>query len=205
MPAGTKIYYSTVEDPSCVELDNPGNYTTNAADKWSETPPYDITTVKSIKIEFVGLTLNTNDEVVIEWPMRAPLVITSYSIHYTKLYEMGTAYQIADAVAKQIPFELNITIEKALEKNPDLKAMYLGDAKIHELMDMAKKVEGMPRHASTHAAGVVITKEPVSEYVPLQKNEDSIVTQFTMTTLESLGLLKSGSRYSDAYHSYNFV
>ncbi len=103
---------------------------------------------------------------------------------------MGTSYQIADSVAKQIPFELNITIDKALEKNPELKAMYFGDAKIHELVDTAKKVEGMPRHASTHAAGVVITKDPVCEYVPLQKNEESIVTQYTMTTLESLGLLK---------------
>ncbi len=103
---------------------------------------------------------------------------------------MGTSYQIADTVAKQIPFEINITIDKALEKNPELKAMYYGDAKIHELMDMAKKVEGMPRHASTHAAGVVITKDPVSDYVPLQKNEESIVTQYTMTNLERLGLLK---------------
>lgn len=103
---------------------------------------------------------------------------------------MGTSYQVADSVAKQIPFELNITIDKALEKNPDFKSMYYGDAKIHELVDTAKKVEGMPRHASTHAAGVVITKDPVSEYVPLQKNEDSIVTQYTMTVLESLGLLK---------------
>lgn len=103
---------------------------------------------------------------------------------------MGTPYQVADAVAKQIPQEMNITIERALEKNPDLKAMYLGDAVIHELMDMAKKVEGMPRHSSTHAAGVVITKDPVSEYVPLQNNDGSIVTQYTMTTLESLGLLK---------------
>lgn len=103
---------------------------------------------------------------------------------------MGTPYQVADTVAKQIPFEPNITIDKALEKNPDFKSMYYGDAKIHELIDMAKKVEGMPRHASTHAAGVVITKDPVSEYVPLQKNEDSIVTQYTMTNLESLGLLK---------------
>lgn len=103
---------------------------------------------------------------------------------------MGTPYQVADTVAKQIPQEPNITIERALEKNPDLKAMYLGDSVIHELIDTARKVEGMPRHASTHAAGVVITKDPVSEYVPLQKNDESIVTQYTMGTLESLGLLK---------------
>ena len=84
---------------------------------------------------------------------------------------MGTPYQVADTVAKQIPQEIGMTIEKALEKNQDLKAMYLGDAVIHELIDMAKKVEGMPRHSSTHAAGVVITKDPVSEYVPLQKTD----------------------------------
>lgn len=103
---------------------------------------------------------------------------------------MGTPYQVADAVAKQIPQELKITIDKALEKSPEFKAMYYSDAKIHELIDTARKVEGMPRHASTHAAGVVITKDPVSEYVPLQKNEESIITQYTMTNLERLGLLK---------------
>ncbi len=103
---------------------------------------------------------------------------------------MGVSYQIADTVAKQIPFGLDITIDKALEKNADFKAMYLGDAKIHELVDTAKKVEGMPRHTSTHAAGVVITDKPVSEYVPLQKTDDFAVTQYTMTTLERLGLLK---------------
>lgn len=103
---------------------------------------------------------------------------------------MGTPYQVADTVAKQIPQELKITIDKALEKNKELKSMYYSDAKIHELIDTARKVEGMPRHSSTHAAGVVITKDPVSEYVPLQKNDESIVTQYTMTNLERLGLLK---------------
>ncbi len=102
----------------------------------------------------------------------------------------GISYQTADEVAKLIPFELGITIEKALEKNPDLYSLYLGDAKVHELLDTAKKVEGMPRHASTHAAGVVITDQPVNEYVPLQMNDDFIVTQYTMTDLEKLGLLK---------------
>lgn len=103
---------------------------------------------------------------------------------------MATPYQIADTVAKLIPQEMNISISKALEKSPDLKKMYLSDSAIHELLDMAMKIEGMPRHASTHAAGVVITKLPVSEYVPVQKNDESIVTQYTMTTLENLGLLK---------------
>lgn len=103
---------------------------------------------------------------------------------------MGIPYNVADSVAKQIPQELGITIDKALEKSSEFKSMYNSDAKIHELIDTARKVEGMPRHSSTHAAGVVITKDPVSEYVPLQKNEESIVTQYTMTNLERLGLLK---------------
>ncbi|MFA5658216.1 MAG: DNA polymerase III subunit alpha [Oscillospiraceae bacterium] len=103
---------------------------------------------------------------------------------------MGLSYQIADTVAKQIPQIPNITIKKALELNPDLNSMYSGDDTVRELIDMARKIEGMPRHASTHAAGVVITKKPVNEYVPLQKNDESIVTQFTMTVLERLGLLK---------------
>ena len=103
---------------------------------------------------------------------------------------MGMPYQVVDKVAKLIPFEPNITIEKALEMNNDLNGLYNSDIKIHELIDMAKKVEGMPRHASTHAAGVVIASAPVYEFVPVQKNEDSIVTQYTMTILESLGLLK---------------
>lgn len=103
---------------------------------------------------------------------------------------MALPYQTADMVAKLIPRELNITIEKALEKSSDLRELYNKDQKIRELLDMAKKVEGMPRNTSTHAAGVVITKEPVDEYVPLQSNDGQIVTQYTMTVLESLGLLK---------------
>lgn len=103
---------------------------------------------------------------------------------------LGIAYNTVDAVAKQIPRELGITIEKALKKNSELKALYDTDPKIHELIDTAKSVEGMPRHASTHAAGVVITDRPVSEYVPLARNDESVVTQFTMTTIEELGLLK---------------
>lgn len=94
------------------------------------------------------------------------------------------------ALPSWCPMELNITLEAALKKSQELRQRYDTDPKIHELIDMAKKVEGMPRNTSTHAAGVVITDKPVSEYVPLAKNGDSVVTQFTMTTLEELGLLK---------------
>ena len=83
-----------------------------------------------------------------------------------------------------------MTLDKALEVSADLKNRYDTDPQIHELIDMARKIEGMPRHSSTHAAGVVITDRPVSEYVPLAKNDESVVTQFPMTTLEELGLLK---------------
>ncbi len=103
---------------------------------------------------------------------------------------LGMSYQSVDVIAKLIPNELHMTIEKALNASPDLKAMYAGDPKVKELIDMARKVEGIPRHASTHAAGVVITRDEAESYVPLQKNDESIVTQFTMTTLEELGLLK---------------
>ena len=103
---------------------------------------------------------------------------------------LGIAYNTVDAVSKQIPRELDITIDKALRKNSELRKMYDSDPKIKELVDLAKAVEGMPRHASKHAAGVVITDKPVSEYVPLAKNDDSVVTQYTMPTIEELGLLK---------------
>lgn len=99
-------------------------------------------------------------------------------------------YSVCDGVAKLIPNELNITIDKALEKSPELVARMNSDSTIKELIEMAKKLEGIPRHASTHAAGVVIADRPVSEYVPLAKNDESVVTQFPMTTIESLGLLK---------------
>lgn len=102
---------------------------------------------------------------------------------------MGISYKIADNIAKHVPNELNVTIDIAMNTK-DFKDMYNSSDEIKELIDMSKKIEGMPRHASTHAAGVVITKEPVYEYVPLQKNDEQIVTQFTMTTLEELGLLK---------------
>lgn len=103
---------------------------------------------------------------------------------------LGMPYNTVDSVSKQIPRELNITIEKALKKNQELRALYESDEKIKELIDTAKNVEGMPRHASKHAAGVVITDKPVYEYVPLARNDESVVTQFTMTAIEELGLLK---------------
>ena len=103
---------------------------------------------------------------------------------------MGIPYNVVDSVSKQVPRELNITIEKALKKSPELKAFYDGDEQIKNLIDTSMKVEGMPRHTSTHAAGVVITRDPVASYVPLALNDDSPVTQYTMTTLEELGLLK---------------
>ena len=103
---------------------------------------------------------------------------------------MGISYGTCDTVAKLVPFDINMTIDKALELSPDLKKIYNSDEQIKELIDMSRALEGMPRHATMHAAGVVITKDPVSDYVPLSKNDDNIVTQFTMTTLEELGLLK---------------
>ena len=99
-------------------------------------------------------------------------------------------YSVCDRIAKLIPQDLKITIDAALERSPELKAEYLAEPSIKKLIDMSRKVEGMPRHASTHAAGVVITDKPVSQYVPLATNDGSAVTQYTMTTLEELGLLK---------------
>ncbi len=99
-------------------------------------------------------------------------------------------YGFVDGVAKQIPNELNITIEKALESNNQLKDMYDSDPQVKRLIDVSSELEGLPRHTSTHAAGVVITREPVQTYVPLSRNDDVITTQFTMTTIERLGLLK---------------
>ena len=100
-------------------------------------------------------------------------------------------YAQVDAIAKMIPKELNITIDKALKMNPLLKKEYDENSQIKYLIDMSKRLEGLPRHTSMHAAGVVISQKDVSEYVPLSRAQDgSIVTQFTMTTLEELGLLK---------------
>lgn len=102
---------------------------------------------------------------------------------------LGMPYNDVDTVAKLIPRELGITIEKAF-KSADFRALYENDENVRRLIDLSRKVEGMPRHASTHAAGVVITRDTVESYVPLARNDESIVTQFTMTTLEELGLLK---------------
>ena len=103
---------------------------------------------------------------------------------------MNYSYAEVDRVAKMIPTMLGITIEKALDMNPELKAAYDTDDRVKTLIDVSKTLEGLPRHSSTHAAGVVIASKPLVEYVPLQKNEDNIVAQFDMTTLEELGLLK---------------
>ncbi len=100
-------------------------------------------------------------------------------------------YAQVDTIAKMIPQELNITIDKALEMNPELKKTYDEQEDVHHLIDMAKRLEGLPRHTSMHAAGVVISQKEVDEYVPLSRAQDgTIVAQFTMTTLEELGLLK---------------
>ena len=103
---------------------------------------------------------------------------------------LDISYGDADAVAKAIPLGPNMTIKDALRVSKPLRDMYEGDEMLHRLIDVAEALEGMPRHASMHAAGVVITDKPVYEYVPLSKNDESVVTQYQMTTLEELGLLK---------------
>ncbi len=103
---------------------------------------------------------------------------------------LSIGYAETDAVAKQVPVALNMTIDEALQLSKPLKEMYESNETLRRLIDVAKALEGMPRHASTHAAGVVITEKPVYEYVPLAKNDESVVCQFPMTTLEELGLLK---------------
>jgi len=103
---------------------------------------------------------------------------------------LAMPYADVDKVSKMIPMELGITIDKALERNPELKELYDNDEVSRHLVDMSRRLEGLPRHASTHAAGVVICREPVMEYVPLYSNEGLISTQFTMGTLEELGILK---------------
>ena len=103
---------------------------------------------------------------------------------------LGMSYQDTDTVAKAIPFDLGMTLEKALTLSPLLKTMYDEQPEVHRLIDTAMTLEGMPRHASTHAAGVLITGKPVMEYVPLQRNDEVITTQYPMGTIERLGLLK---------------
>ncbi len=99
-------------------------------------------------------------------------------------------YAEVDNIAKQVPFDPKMTLDKALVLSKGLSDLYNGEERVKELVDMARKIEGMPRNASTHAAGVVITKRPVYEYVPLATNDGQPVTQYTMTTIEELGLLK---------------
>ncbi|MBQ3504885.1 MAG: DNA polymerase III subunit alpha [Oscillospiraceae bacterium] len=103
---------------------------------------------------------------------------------------LNFTYAETDVVAKQVPTTLHITLKEALEVSPKLKEMYDGDERVKLLIDTAMSLEGMPRNTSTHAAGVVITADPVSTYLPLSRNDDTIVTQYTMTTIEELGLLK---------------
>ncbi len=103
---------------------------------------------------------------------------------------MAIPYSVVDSVSKLIPNDIHQTIDNALLQSEQLKEIYDSDSKIKELLDLAKEVEGMPRHASTHAAGVVITDKPVEKYVPLAVNDESAVTQYTMTELEQIGLLK---------------
>ena len=104
---------------------------------------------------------------------------------------MDLPYALCDSISKLVPNELNITLDKALVQSQELRTMVESDEKIKTLIDMARRLEGLPRHSSMHAAGVVICQKPVEEYVPLARSSDgSLVTQFTMTTIEELGLLK---------------
>ncbi len=103
---------------------------------------------------------------------------------------MDYPYALCDRIAKLIPQSIGMTIERAMEGSKELRELYNNDGQVKILIDMSKKLEGMPRHASTHAAGVVISDKPVAEYVPLAVNDDAVVTQYTMSGLEELGLLK---------------
>ncbi len=103
---------------------------------------------------------------------------------------LNIPYSKADIISKNVPMELHITLDKALEMNPELRKMYEEEPEVKTIIDISKRLEGLPRHASTHAAGVVITKDPVDSYVPLYKSDSIISTQYTMTILEELGLLK---------------
>ena len=103
---------------------------------------------------------------------------------------LNFSYGETDKIAKMIPFQIGVTIEQALEQNQELQELYKKDRRLSKLIETSRKVEGLPRHSSTHAAGVVISRDPLVNYVPLQKTGDNVVTQFPMGTLEELGLLK---------------
>lgn len=103
---------------------------------------------------------------------------------------LDVPYATVDKIAKMIPFSIDMTVDKALTLSADLRSAYHQDPVVKQIIDIARGLEGMPRHTTMHAAGVVITDRPVSDYVPLAKSDDAVVTQFTMTTLEELGLLK---------------
>lgn len=103
---------------------------------------------------------------------------------------LNMPYSRVDAISKAVPMELKMTIDKALSMNPELTALYESDEEVKKLIDIARNLEGLPRHASTHAAGVVISRDPLNRYVPLQMNDNVVTTQFPMTTIEQLGLLK---------------
>ena len=104
---------------------------------------------------------------------------------------MDLPYAYVDSIAKMVPNELNITLQRALDINPEFRNLYETDDRVHTLIDMSKRLEGLPRHTSMHAAGVVICQKPADEFVPLSRGSDgSVTTQFTMTTIEQLGLLK---------------
>ncbi|MDD3413647.1 MAG: DNA polymerase III subunit alpha [Lachnospiraceae bacterium] len=104
---------------------------------------------------------------------------------------MDLPYAMADSISKMVPMELNMTLDKALQMNKEFRTLYETDEQVHTLIDMCKRLEGLPRHTSMHAAGVVICQKDADEYVPLSRGSDgSVTTQFTMTTLEELGLLK---------------
>src|SRR5262249_7851361 len=104
---------------------------------------------------------------------------------------MEMTYAEVDKIAKMVPTELHITLDKAMEQKPDLKNLVHADARVSDLMDVAKRLEGLARHASTHAAGVVISPRPITEFVPLYKSsKDEITTMYPMTDVEQIGLLK---------------
>ena len=103
---------------------------------------------------------------------------------------LNIAYGEVDAVAKQVPFDVHMTLDRALTTSKPFRDMVESDERIRNLVETAKMLEGMPRNASKHAAGVVITKEKVNDYVPLAKSDEAVVTQYPMGTLEQLGLLK---------------